>query len=68
MKKERAVCSPSALLLLVCEGIVNQSWLALNYHHKRDYETQLTAFCCEHYKRCEVYNMIMRYKYDEDWG
>lgn len=51
---------------IVCEGIVNQSWLALNYHRKQDYDMQLTAFCCEHYKMCEIYLMLMKYKYDEE--
>ena len=51
---------------IVCEGIVDQSSLALNYHRKKDYETQLGVFCCEHFKNCEVYRMLMEAKYDEE--
>lgn len=51
---------------IICEGIVDRSTLALNFHRKPDYRTQLGVFCCEHYKKCEVYNMIMEAKYDEE--
>jgi hypothetical protein len=51
---------------IVCEGIVDESSLALIYCRREDYETQLGVFCCEHYKKCEVYNMIMAAKYDEE--
>ena len=50
---------------ILCEGIVDRSTLALSFSRKKDYETQLSVFCCEHYKRCEVYNMIMKAKYDD---
>ena len=49
---------------IVCEGIVDKSWLALNYHHKKDYDTQMNVFCCEHYRKCEIYRMLMENKYD----
>lgn len=51
---------------IVCEGFVDKSTLALIYCRKNDYETQLRVFCCEHYKRCEVYRMLMNTKYEED--
>lgn len=51
---------------IVCEGIVDKSTLALIYCRKRDYDAQLRVFCCEHYKKCEIYNMIMAAKYDEE--
>lgn len=51
---------------IVCEGFVDKSSLALIYCRKRDYETQLRVFCCDHYKKCEVYLSLMRYKYEED--
>ena len=50
---------------IVCEGIVDKSTLALTYRHRCDYDTQLSVFCCEHYKKCEVYRMLME-KYDEE--
>ena len=51
---------------IICEGFVDKSMLALIYCRKKDYETQLRVFCCEHYKNCEVYRMLMQYKYDEE--
>ena len=48
-----------------CEGIVDDSTLALIYCRRKDYEKQLEVFCCEHYKKCEVYRMLME-KYEED--
>lgn len=50
---------------IVCEGIVDKSTLELRFCRKRDYDTQLNVFCCEHYKNCEVYRMLME-KYEED--
>jgi hypothetical protein len=40
--------------------------LALSFSRKKDYETQLGVFCCEYYKKCEIYRMIMAAKYDEE--
>lgn len=51
---------------IICEGIVDKSTLTLTYHRRTDYDTQLGVFCCEHYKKCEVYRMIMEAKYDEE--
>lgn len=51
---------------ITCEGLVDNSSLALIYQKRRDYETQISVFCCEHYKRCEVYRMLMEAKYDEE--
>ena len=51
---------------IVCEGFVDKSTLALIYCRKKDYETQLRVFCCDHYKNCEVYRMLMETKYEED--
>lgn len=51
---------------ITCEGLVDDSSLALIYHRKNDYEMQIDVFCCEHYKCCEVYRMLMEAKYEED--
>ena len=51
---------------IICEGIVDRSTLALTYRRRCDYDTQLDVFCCEHYKKCEVYRMLMEAKYDEE--
>ena len=50
---------------ITCEGIIDDSSLALIYHNQRDYEMQIDTFCCEHYTKCEVYRMLMD-KYDEE--
>ena len=51
---------------IICEGIVDNCTLALTYLYRKDYDTQLGVFCCEHYKKCEVYRMLMAAKYDEE--
>lgn len=51
---------------IVCEGFVDESSLALIYCRKRDYATQLDVFCCDNYKKCEVYRMLMCEKYEEE--
>ena len=50
---------------IVCEGLVDDSSLALIYRRRKDCYTQLNVFCCEHYKKCEVYS-ILAAKYEED--
>lgn len=51
---------------ITCEGFVDNSSLALIYHRRGDYETQMNVFCCDHYMKCEVYRMLMETKYDEE--
>lgn len=51
---------------IICEGIVAESTLTLTYYWKKGYEKQLGVFCCEHYKNCEIYRMLMEAKYDEE--
>ena len=51
---------------ILCEGLVDRSSIALFYHRKKDYVAQLGIFCCEYYKKCEIYRMLMAAKYDEE--
>ena len=51
---------------ILCEGLVDRSSIALFYHLKKDYTNQLFIFCCEHYKKCEIYRTLMEAKYDEE--
>ena len=51
---------------ITCEGIVDKSVLVYTFSRKKDYEMHLGIFCCEHYKKCEIYRMLMEYKYDEE--
>ena len=50
---------------ITCEGIIDDSSLALIFHNKHDYEMQIDTFCCELYKKCEIYRLLMD-KYDEE--
>ena len=50
---------------IICEGIVDRSTLILNYTYKKDYRLQMDTFCCEHFRKCEVYRMLME-KYRDD--
>ena len=49
---------------IICEGIGDSSSVSLHFRKKCECETQLRVFCCEHYKKCEVYRMLME-KYEE---
>ena len=49
---------------ITCEGIIEDSSLAQIYHKKTDFEQQLSVFCCEHYRKCEVYGLLIG-KYEE---
>lgn len=48
-----------------CEGLVDDSCIDLKFIFRKDYEKQITTFCCDKYKKCEVYKMLMK-KYDEE--
>ena len=50
---------------ITCEGLVDKSSIVLTYLTRNDYDTQLLVFCCEHYKKCEIYRMLMQ-KYEEE--
>lgn len=49
-----------------CEGIIDESGLTLTFCRKRDFVKQVTVFCCDKYKNCEIYRTIMAAKYEED--
>lgn len=50
---------------ITCEGIINKSSIILSYRAKSDYLIQMDTFCCRHYDRCEVYQMLMQIKSDD---
>lgn len=50
---------------ITCEGIVEDSSVALIYQKKADYETQIRVFCCENFEKCEVHRMLVD-KYKEE--
>lgn len=43
---------------IACEGIVDGSSIIMFYQDKRDFQIQMNAFCCEHYKNCEIYGIL----------
>jgi len=49
----------------VCEGLVPRSSIILRYQSTGDKEMQSTLYCKGLYSYCEIYNMLMRAKYDE---
>ena len=51
---------------ITCEGLIDDSSLALIYHNKQDYETQINVFCCKYYINCEVYRLLMDKYPDEE--
>lgn len=46
-----------------CEGITDGSCISLFFQSRKDFQIQMDVFCCEHYVKCEVYNMLMAAKY-----
>lgn len=50
---------------IVCEGFGDARYLKQVYRTKAQYNLQISVFCCEHYKKCEVYKLLME-KYDEE--
>lgn len=50
---------------ITCEGIVEDSSLALIYRKKNDYMIQIDVFRCEHYTNCEIYRLLIE-KYEEE--
>ena len=50
--------------MLCCEGVVEGSTLHWNFQKRQDLQQQMEIFCCEYYKNCEVYRMLMEAKYE----
>lgn len=49
---------------ITCEGFGDARSLIQTYRYKADYVKQMEVFCCERYKKCEVYRVLMATKYD----
>lgn len=49
---------------ITCEGPTERSSMTLNFLRKAEFEKQIEVFCCEHYKNCEVYRILME-KYQD---
>ena len=48
-----------------CEGIVDGSDITVTFGTKEDYLLHIDTFCCDHYKCCELYGLLLK-KYEED--
>ena len=48
---------------ICCEGLVKGSNLTQRYRKRCDMRQQMDIFCCDYYKNCEVYRMLMEAKY-----
>lgn len=53
-------------LSIICEGFGEAMYLKQRYYNKAQYEKQMTVFCCENYKNCEAYRLLMETKYEEE--
>lgn len=51
---------------ITCEGVIDDSSLALIFRNRKDYETQMTVFCCSHYQKCEVYRLLSQKYLDKE--
>lgn len=50
---------------IICEGIMDDSSICLIFKYDNLFKRQTRAFCCEHYRKCEVYRMLMEKYKDE---
>lgn len=50
---------------ITCEGLVENSSVALLYTRKQDFVCQIEGYCCKNYKYCEIYRAKMG-QYEED--
>lgn len=44
---------------IVCEGLVDESRIALEYRKKEDFKIQIGAFCSGRYVNCEIYRVLI---------
>ena len=51
---------------ILCESPVPDSNLGLYFREKEAYLTQMRIFCCQHYKKCEIYRAVMAAKYEDE--
>jgi len=51
-----------------CEGVTDRNTTAQLYKDNLSFNSQLEAFCSGEFSRCEVYRMLLYYKYFGDAG
>lgn len=47
-----------------CEGPSERGTMSMEMFSLADLDTQVRVFCCENWKKCEVYRLLMTEKYD----
>ena len=57
-------CRDDGKKSLTCEGIVEDSSITWKFQKRENFKQQLHVFCCEYYKNCEIYRMLMENKYE----
>ena len=65
-KQEKVVCpfyKKDSGRSITCEGIVDHSSVTLSFQFQHLADQQMKVFCCEHYRNCEVYGMLIQ-KYE----
>lgn len=49
-----------------CEWMIPNSTVSINFQRRPDFRTQMKTFCCDKYKNCEIFRMLMENKYEEE--
>lgn len=55
-------------LSIHCEGLIDRSSIVQYYRTAEDCSIQFDTFCSEHYRRCEIYDAIVKAKYLNEAG
>lgn len=50
---------------IFCEGVTDDSTIIIRFRFKKGRDQQMRIFCCDHYKNCEIYRMLMSAKYED---
>lgn len=50
---------------ITCEGLADDSSIALIFHHRAVYDNWMADYCCGEYRDCSVCRLLIR-KYDDD--
>ena len=51
-----------------CEGITDDCKLLILYEAEEERKKQQRIFCAQRFEKCEIYEMIMKAKYTEEYG
>ena len=46
-----------------CEGLTDHSWIIPHFDSVGAREQHEMIFCCDHYRKCELYQAVMEAKY-----